>query len=86
MTYCKKHLNPKNSLVVWQFIPFKYNQHEIPQAKAMAKENKLRFLIVKSGRFGFDNGSLDPPDDKSLYSTNIQSTRQTIRYDLNEED
>ena len=86
MTYCKKHLNPKNSLVVWQFIPFKYNQNEIPQAKAMAKENKLRFLIVKSGRFGYDNGPLDPPDDKSLYSTNIQSTRQTIRYDLNEED
>ena len=52
----------------------------------MAKENKLRFLIVKSGRFGYDNGPLDPPDDKSLYSTNIQSTRQTIRYDLNEED
>ena len=48
------------------------------------KEHKLRFLIVKSGRFGYDNGPLDPPSDPNLYSTNIQSTRETIRYDQEE--
>lgn len=81
MTYCKQNLNPENSLVVWQFIPFKYNQHEIEQAKALAKQHKLRFLILKSGRFGFENGPLDPPDDESLYSTNIISSREYIKYD-----
>ena len=86
MTYCKENLNPKNSLVIWQFIPFKYNQHEIEQAKALAKQRKLRFLLLKSGRFGFENGPLDPPDDESLYSTNIISSREYIKYDLNEED
>ena len=85
MTYCKQNLNPKNSLVTWQFIPFKYNQHEIEQAKQLAKQHKIRFLTVKSGRFGYDNGPLDPPDDKNLYSTNIQSTREFIRYDQGEE-
>tara|TARA_B100000282_G_scaffold87710_1_gene61240 strand:+ start:9787 stop:10548 length:762 start_codon:yes stop_codon:yes gene_type:complete len=84
MIYCKENMDPAKSLIIWQFIPFKYNEHEIPQAKKLAQEHKLRFLIVKSGRFGYDNGPLDPPSDPNLYSTNIQSTRETIRYDQEE--
>ena len=80
MTYCKQNLNPKNSLVAWQFIS-KYNQHEIQQAKQLAKQHKIRFLTVKKA-VGLDTTMvLDPPDDENPYSTNIQSTREFIRYD-----
>jgi hypothetical protein len=37
---------------VWDFIPFKHNQHQIDDAKLMAEKLGLKgFQIVKSGRF-----------------------------------
>ena len=81
MKYCKEHLDHTKSIVTWQFIPFKYNQHEIEQARELAKNLKVRFKLLKSGRFGFDNGPLDPPDDESLYSTQIISTSETTDYE-----
>jgi MoaA/NifB/PqqE/SkfB family radical SAM enzyme len=83
MKYCKENLDPSKSSVVWQFIPFKYNQHEIEKAKELAKDLKVKFMILKSGRFGFENSPLDPPDDKNLYSTGIISNRETTDYEKN---
>lgn len=37
---------------VWEFIPFKHNQHQIEEAQRVAKELGCRgFQIIKSGRF-----------------------------------
>ena len=42
----------KNDIdVIWQFIPFKYNQHEILKAAEMALNNGISFQLLKSSRF-----------------------------------
>ncbi len=81
MKYCKENLDPAKSSVVWQFIPFKYNQDEISHAMDLAKQLKVQFMLLKSGRFGYENGPLDPPDNEDLYSTGIISTREITNYE-----
>lgn len=37
--------------ITWQFIVFKHNEHQIEEAKRIAKENNLNLKIEKSGRW-----------------------------------
>jgi uncharacterized radical SAM superfamily Fe-S cluster-containing enzyme len=52
--------------VIWQFIPFKQNEHQINQAETIAKNLGIKFKLHISHRF---RGSNDPmiPTDPSLY-------------------
>ena len=47
--------------IVWQWIPFSFNEHQIEEAKQMAKDNGIIFLIVLSSRFG-KNDPLKPSE------------------------
>ena len=42
--------------VVWQWIPFSFNEHQITQAKQLAKQYNITFALRISSRF-------DGPDD-----------------------
>lgn len=37
--------------IEWQFIPFSFNQHQIEEAKQLAKKFGIKFTIIKSSRF-----------------------------------
>jgi hypothetical protein len=39
--------------IVWQYIIFGYNEHEIERAKEMAEENGITLLLINTNR-GFD--------------------------------
>jgi len=51
--------------VQWQFIVFEYNEHQIENAKEIAKENNIEFKLMISSRFAKD----DPlkPTRKDLF-------------------
>jgi len=58
MLESKKHIRPND--IFWQYIIFSYNEHHIEQAKQMAKENGLGFIIVQSSRWLSENDPLIP--------------------------
>ena len=51
---------------IWQYIVFKYNETHQRQAKRMAKENGLRFVIMKSSRWLSKNDPLLPSKKNRL--------------------
>ncbi len=48
----------------WQYIVFKFNQHQVYEAEALAKKTGIDFLVVKSDRFKKDDPHM--PDKKWL--------------------
>jgi MoaA/NifB/PqqE/SkfB family radical SAM enzyme len=62
--------------VEWQFIMFKHNEHQIEEAKRIAKENKINLLLVASSWWFpklMKKNKIYPPSDDSLYSKTAQS-------------
>ena len=57
MIESKKHLE---QTPVWQYIAFSYNEDHIKQAKRMAKENGVGFMLVQSSRWEGDDDTLKP--------------------------
>lgn len=53
--------------IIWIFIAFNFNQHQIENAKKIAKENNIIFCLRKSARWSV--GDVLMPD-KSLVSRN----------------
>lgn len=52
-----KHLASLGSNVLWKYIVFKYNQDSIPEARKLAEDNNIDFLLIESSRW-------DKPYDK----------------------
>ncbi|MFN4082476.1 MAG: radical SAM/SPASM domain-containing protein [Bacteroidia bacterium] len=46
----KKELNSKTPHIIWQFIAFKHNEHQIPEIKKMAKEIGVDELGIKTAQ------------------------------------
>ena len=44
----------------WQYIVFSYNEDHIEQAKKLAKENGVRFMLLQSSRWTDNNDPLKP--------------------------
>ena len=57
MIESKKHLEVTP---VWQYIIFEYNEEHKKQAKRMAKENGVGFMLVQSSRWEGDDDPLKP--------------------------
>ena len=54
--------------IVWQYIIFGYNEHEIERAKEMAEEEGFTLLLIKTNR-GFDPKSRNIKDNmKEIYA------------------
>jgi len=47
---------------VWQYLVFKYNQKDIPEAKALADKHGLPIMIVQSSRWKGDDDYLKPKE------------------------
>lgn len=55
----------QGKIIIWSFIPFSFNEHQIETAKQMASDNGIIFKLTPSNRW---NGSTDPlrPKDPTL--------------------
>jgi MoaA/NifB/PqqE/SkfB family radical SAM enzyme len=56
--------------IVWQFIVFKHNEHQIERAKKIAEENNINFQILKSNRWDImENISIEKPSEEWISNT-----------------
>ncbi len=46
--------------IFWQYIVFKYNENDIEEAKQMAKDNGIKFMILESSRWLGEDDPLRP--------------------------
>ena len=62
----KRKMKSSTPHIVWQFIVFKHNEHEIPELKRTAKELGVDELVLKTAQiYDYENGSdLLPTDEK----------------------
>lgn len=62
----KKELNSPTPHIIWQFIVFSHNEHEIPEIKRLAKEYGVDELGIKTAQiYDYENGSeLIPQEEK----------------------
>ena len=72
--------------IVWQYIVFGYNEHEIEIAKQMAKDEGFTLLLVKTNR-GFDPKARNIRDSmKDIYENfPAPSKKNTVKKIKNEE-
>ena len=42
----KKELGLKTPHIIWQFIAFKHNEHQIPEIKKLAKKKNIKALLL----------------------------------------
>ena len=63
----KKQLNSPTPHIIWQFIAFKHNEHQIPEVKKMAKEIGVDELGIKTAQI-YDYQSSDEfiPENEDL--------------------
>jgi radical SAM protein with 4Fe4S-binding SPASM domain len=62
----KKRLKSKTPHVIWQFIIFKHNQHEVPPVKKMAKEYQVDELQLKTAQvYDFETATDWIPEDEN---------------------
>jgi radical SAM protein with 4Fe4S-binding SPASM domain len=50
LLYWKKKLNKKTPHIIWQFIVFKHNEHQLPEIKRLAKEIGVDELGIKTAQ------------------------------------
>lgn len=53
--------------IVWQFIVFKHNEHQVDQVKDFALQNGISFHLMKSSRFHpsiIEGTNIEPPSDE----------------------
>lgn len=65
--------------IVWQFIPFQHNEHQIERAKEIAHKYNIEFMILRSNRWDkrtvvinnkhIKSDWIHPPSNKHLKST-----------------
>ena len=67
MLEARKHLLHKRQ-ILWQYIVFKYNEHNIEKAKEMAKRDGIYFLMIQSSRWRKRDGTDDPLKPSDEYS------------------
>ena len=74
MKIAKQHLNTTPQ---WQYIIFNYNENNIEEAKKMASDNGLEFILVQSSRWRDDNGKPDPLRPTGSSGIKTLLTKQT---------
>jgi hypothetical protein len=45
---------------VWQYLIFKYNEHNIEKAQEMARRDGVTFLLLQSSRWNSEDDPLRP--------------------------
>ena len=61
----------KNIIIVWNFIPFNFNEHQIVEAAKWAIKNRVYFVIKKSKRWKEEEDPMLPTNRKLISSEAI---------------
>jgi radical SAM protein with 4Fe4S-binding SPASM domain len=75
----KKELNRSTPHIIWQFIAFKHNEHQIPELKKLAKEIGVNELGIKTAQiYDYQTSDNFIPDNNNLsrYKKNADGTFQ----------
>ena len=72
--------------IIWQFIPFQHNEHQIDRAISIARKHNIQFLLLKSNRWRDNPIYVDnqlvipdwirPPKDESLSEIGMHVKRE----------
>jgi len=73
----KKEPEHERWRVIWQYIPFAYNEHEIVKAKEMADEIDVELILLTSGRFTPDS-PVAPPTGINLISEKLFGEKKRV--------
>tara|TARA_B110000977_G_C11048009_1_gene481300 strand:- start:666 stop:1343 length:678 start_codon:yes stop_codon:yes gene_type:complete len=67
--------------VQWQYIVFAYNENNISEAKKMAEDNGIRFLLLESSRWTGDSDPLRPSKHyiDRIMGTEIQTLGEFVK-------
>ena len=64
----------------WVFIRFKHNQHQVNEARLLAKQNKFsKFVVKDTTRFGLQETTLEPPTDTPVVFFNEQKFKDVYK-------
>ncbi|TAE84409.1 MAG: radical SAM protein [Bacteroidetes bacterium] len=67
LLYWKKELNKKTPHIIWQFIAFKHNAHQIPEIKKLAKEIGVNELGIKTAQiYDYQTSDAFIPEQEDL--------------------
>jgi radical SAM protein with 4Fe4S-binding SPASM domain len=81
----KKLLNSSSPHVVWQFVVFKTNEHQIEAVKKLGKELGVDEVKIKTAQiYDFENGHdlIPEADDYSRYKKVKEGNTDSYRYEL----
>ncbi len=63
----KKELKSSTPHIIWQFIVFKHNEHQLEEVKQLAKEYQVDELAIKSAQiYDYENGSELIPENEAF--------------------
>lgn len=67
LLHYKQALNIKTPHIIWQFIAFKHNEHQIPEIKKLAKEVGVNELGIKTAQiYDYQTSDALIPENKNL--------------------
>jgi radical SAM protein with 4Fe4S-binding SPASM domain len=67
LLYWKKKLNRKTPHIIWQFIVFKHNEHQLPKIKKLAKQVGVDELGIKTAQiYDYQTSDNFIPENKDL--------------------
>jgi|TARA_Y100000310_G_scaffold230787_1_gene233281 MoaA/NifB/PqqE/SkfB family radical SAM enzyme len=71
----------KKCKLIWKFIVFKHNQHQINKAKIMSKKLGFdKFMVIQSNRFSDDESKKFMPDEKYISPQYFSSNQEDKMY------
>ena len=54
--------------IEWQYIVFKYNENDIEEARSLADQHNINFILTKSSRFGLQEFEYLKPTNPEFYN------------------
>jgi radical SAM protein with 4Fe4S-binding SPASM domain len=79
----KKELNSKTPHIIWQFIAFRHNEHQIPEIKKLAKEIGVDELGIKTAQiYDYQTSDTLIPENEELSRYTKTENGYQIKNDL----
>lgn len=79
----KKELRSKTPYIIWQFVVFSHNEHEIPELRKLAAETGVDELVIKTAQiYDYENGSDLIPENEAYSRYSKEGEQFSIKNKL----